>query len=86
MTRLKCKRVAHPPYSPDLEIADFDLLGVSKQKLQGIDVSDGDELKTEILTIVPGIPSNKQNKAFDHCIERCQCVAANARNNYASWP
>jgi hypothetical protein len=62
------------------------LFGVLKQTQQGIDVSDGDKLKTEILTIVPGIPSNEQNKAFDHYIERCQWVAANAGNYYSSWP
>jgi hypothetical protein len=78
--------VAPPPYSPDLAIADFYLFGILKQKLQGIDLSDGNELKTEILTIVPGIPSNEQNKAFDHYIERCQCNAANARNYDPSWP
>jgi hypothetical protein len=51
MTRLKCNRVLHPPYSPDLAITDFPLSGVLKQKLQGIDASDEEELKSGILTI-----------------------------------
>jgi hypothetical protein len=51
MTRLKCKRVPHPPVSPDVSIADFDSFGVLEQKLQNIDASDGQELKSRILTI-----------------------------------
>jgi hypothetical protein len=72
MTRLNCKRVLHLPYSPDLVIASFYLFGVLKQKLQGIDVSDDEELKSEILTIFQGTPSDRLNKSFDHWIERCQ--------------
>jgi hypothetical protein len=48
---LKCKWVRHPPYSPDLAVSDFYLFGVLKRKLQSINVSDDDELKSEILTI-----------------------------------
>jgi hypothetical protein len=65
-------------------IADFDLFGVVKGKLQGIRVSDDEELKSEILTIFQGIPSDELNKSFDHWIERCQWVAANAGNDYPS--
>jgi hypothetical protein len=57
MTRLKCNRVPRPPYSLDLEIADFYLFGVLKQKLQSIDGTDDEELKSEILTNFQGIPS-----------------------------
>jgi hypothetical protein len=66
MTGLKCKRVPHPPYSLDLTIAYFYLFGVLKQKLQGIDASDDEELKNEILAIVQSIPSDELNKSFDH--------------------
>jgi hypothetical protein len=72
MTHLKCKRALYPPYSPDLAIADFYLFGVLKQKLQDIDVSDDEELKSEILTIFQGIPSDELKKSFDPWIERCQ--------------
>jgi hypothetical protein len=84
MTRLKCKRVPHPPYSPDLTIADFYLFAVLKQTLQGIDIHDDEELNDEILTIFEGIPSDKLKRSFDHWIERCQWVAAKARNYYPS--
>jgi hypothetical protein len=86
MTGLKCKSVSHPPYSPDLAIADFSLFSVLKQKLQGIDVSDDEELKIEILTIFQVIPSDELKSSFDHWIERCQWVAANAGNYYPSEP
>jgi hypothetical protein len=59
MICLKGKRVPHPPYSPDLAIANFYLFGVLKRKLQGIDARDDEELKSEILTILQGIPSNE---------------------------
>jgi hypothetical protein len=48
ITCLNCKRALHPPYSPDLAIANFYLFGVLKQKLQGIDVNDDEDLKSEI--------------------------------------
>jgi hypothetical protein len=66
MTRLKCKRVAHTPYPPDLAITDFDLWNVLEQKLQDISVNDDEELETEILTIFQVIPSDQLEKSFDH--------------------
>jgi hypothetical protein len=47
-------------------------------KLQGIDVSDDEELKSEILTIFQGIPSGELKTPFDDWIERCQRVVLNA--------
>jgi hypothetical protein len=55
------------------------LFGVLKQRLEGNDISDGEQLKSEILRIFQGIPSGKLKKSFDHWIERCQRVAANAK-------
>jgi hypothetical protein len=59
MTRLKCKRVPHSPYPPDLAIAEFDRFGVLKKKLEGIDPGDGEGLKSEILTTLRGEPVGK---------------------------
>jgi hypothetical protein len=80
MIRLKCKRVPHPSYSPNLAIANFYLFDVLKQKQQGIDVSDDEELKNEILTIFQDIPSDEPKTSLDQWIERCQWVAPNAGN------
>jgi hypothetical protein len=66
MTRLKCKSMPYPLYSPDMAIADFYLLGFLKQKLHGIDISDDEKLKSEILTIFQGIISDELNKSFNH--------------------
>jgi hypothetical protein len=71
MTRMKCKRVPHPPDSPDLAIEDFYLFGVLKQKLPSIDVSDDEELKSDILTIVQGVTSDELKSSFNHWIEIC---------------
>jgi hypothetical protein len=86
ISRLKDKTLPYPLSLPDLAIADFDLFGVLKQKLQGIDVGDGEELNSEILTIFQGIASHQLNKSFDHWIERCQWVAANAKKYHPSLP
>jgi hypothetical protein len=66
MTYLKCKRVAHALYSPDLAMVAFHLFNALKQALQDIDASDEEELKSEILTIFQGIPSDELEKSFDH--------------------
>jgi hypothetical protein len=96
MTGLKCKSVLHQLYSPDMAITDFNLFGVLKQTLHGIDVSNDEQLKSEFLTIfqgIPryskvfqGIPSDELKKSFNHWIERCQWVGANAGNYYPSLP
>jgi hypothetical protein len=49
-------------------------------------VSNDEELKSEILTILQGLPSGELKKSFAHWIERCQWVAANAGNYYPSEP
>jgi hypothetical protein len=79
VTHLKSKTVLYPPYSPDLAITDFYLFDVLEQKLQGIDVSNDEELKNQILRIVQGIPSDELKKLFDRWIKKCQWVVANAR-------
>jgi hypothetical protein len=86
MTRLKCKTMRHPPYSPDLAIADFCLFGALKQELQGIDASDDKELESEILPIFQVIPSDELEKSFNRWIERYQWVTPNAANDYPSSP
>jgi hypothetical protein len=57
-----------------------------EEKLQGIDISDDEELKSEILRILQGIPSDELKKSFDRWIEKSQWVATNAGNYYPSSP
>jgi hypothetical protein len=54
--------LAHPTYSADLAIADFDLSRILKQELQGVDGSDGEELISEILATFQGVPSSELKK------------------------
>jgi hypothetical protein len=84
MNRLKCNKVPHLPNSPHLAITDFYLFPLGKQTLHGIEASDEEELKSEILTIFQGISSDDVKKSFDHWIERCEWVAASAENSYPS--
>jgi hypothetical protein len=86
MTRLKCKRVPCSPDSPDLVTADLYVFDVLKQALQSIDVRDDKQLKSQILAILYGIPSDELEKSFDHWIKRCQSVTGNPRNDYLSSP
>jgi hypothetical protein len=58
-------------------IERFRFVGVLKQKLQGIDVRDDEELKSEILTILQGISLDELRKSFDRCVERGQWVPPN---------
>jgi hypothetical protein len=51
--------------------------------MQNIVISDDEELKSEILTIFQGIPSDELKKSFDHRIARCQGVAANSGTHYS---
>jgi hypothetical protein len=66
------QKVPHQSYSPDLAITYFCLFGVLNQKMQGIDVSDDEDLKSEILMILQGIPSDELKKAFDHEMKKIQ--------------
>jgi hypothetical protein len=52
MTKLRCKRVAHSPYSPDLTICDFYSFSRLKYKLAGFHVDDDD---AEFLREMQGI-------------------------------
>jgi hypothetical protein len=44
MAKLGCKRVTHPPYSPDLTICDFFLFSRLKDELVGFHADDDAEL------------------------------------------
>jgi hypothetical protein len=67
-------------------IADVKLFGILKQTQQSIDISNEEELKSDILTIFRGIPSDELKKSFNHWMERCQWAATNAGKYYLSWP
>jgi hypothetical protein len=75
MSRLRCRRVPHPPYSPDLAICDFYLFGRIKERLAGVTAIDENDLRNEITAILGEISDEEKMRAFDHWIERCEWVA-----------
>jgi hypothetical protein len=75
MEYLRCKRIPHPPYSPDLVICDFYLFARLKERLAGVEVNSPEELMEEVMTILRGISGPEKVRAFDQWIERCQWVA-----------
>jgi hypothetical protein len=85
MTKLRCKRVAYPTYSPDRAIYDFYLFSRLKDKLVGLHADDNAELLREVQGIVRVIDRTEINNAFGHWIERCQWVATNKAEYYPEY-
>jgi hypothetical protein len=54
MARLRCWRVPHSPYSPDLAIGDFYLFGRIKERLIGVTAIHADDFTNEVLSILGG--------------------------------
>jgi hypothetical protein len=77
MAKLRCKRGAHPPDSPDLAICDFYLFSRLKDKLAGFHADDDAKLLREVQEILTAIDRTEVKNAFGHWIERFQWVATN---------
>jgi hypothetical protein len=75
MTRLRCRRVPHPAYSPDLAICDFSLFGRIKERLAGVFIGDAEDLRHEVMSILAKISDDEKCRAFNHWIERREWVA-----------
>jgi hypothetical protein len=71
----RCVRVPHPPYSPDLAIADFSLFGRLKHQLSGRTMASEDEVLENVTEILNALPGDEVTNAFSHWKERCQLVA-----------
>jgi hypothetical protein len=82
MPRLRCRRVPHPSYSPDLAICDFYLFGRSKERLTGVFVGDAEDLRNEVMSILAEISDDQKSRAFNHWIERCEWVAEHEGDYY----
>jgi hypothetical protein len=55
MAKLRCKRVAHPPYSPDLAICEFYLFPCLKDKLAGFHADEDVAFLQEVQEMVTAI-------------------------------
>jgi histone-lysine N-methyltransferase SETMAR len=66
MSHLRCRRVPHPPYSPNLAICDFYLFDRIKKRLAGVTGIDENDLRNEITAILGEISEEEKMRAFDH--------------------
>ena len=85
----------HPPYSPDLAIADFHLFGTMKQPMRGRIFSSRDEVISAANASLHNLPAtfweegfNKLLQRYEKCVylkgdyvERARCVEENATLN-----
>jgi hypothetical protein len=82
MTRLRCRRVPHPAYCPDLAICDFYLFGCIKERLAGVFVGDAEDLRNEVMSILAEMSDDEKSRAFNHWVERCVWVAEHDGDYY----
>jgi hypothetical protein len=82
MVRLRCVRIPHPAYSPDLAICDFWLFGRLKREFPGITIDTEEDLIEQILIIRQSIPQSEIRRTFAHWQERCQCLVDNDGEDY----
>jgi len=74
----KIKVVPHPPYSPDLAIADFWLFNGLKRNLRGKHFASEEELDSAVLDYFQSISKEAWEEAFDIWRRRMiRCVEAN---------
>jgi hypothetical protein len=68
----------HPPYSPDLAPADFDLFGYMKRNLRGTLFHEQGELLSAIVAILDSIEKATLNRVFLEWMERVRrCLDIN---------
>lgn len=68
-------RLPHPPSSPDLAPSDFFLFGYLKEKLEGKNFVNEEDLKKETISIMKNIEKETLKKVFNEWIKRLnQCI------------
>jgi hypothetical protein len=82
MAKLRCERLAHPAYSPDITLCDFYLFSCRKDTLAGFHTDADAELLQEVQGILTPINRTEVKYAFGHWIERYQSVATNKGECY----
>lgn len=81
---VKCgfKRAPHPPYSPDISPSDFYLFGYLKNKLEGEEFEDPNELLSKIIEILNSISKETLMAVFEEWIKRCEWVIKHKGDYY----
>jgi hypothetical protein len=64
MAKLRCKRGAHPPYSPDVALRDISLFSRVKDHLAGFHANDDAELLRTVQGILKANTRSQANNAF----------------------
>jgi histone-lysine N-methyltransferase SETMAR len=62
------RKLAHPPYSPDIAASDFYLFGNVKNKLIGKSVQDEQELCLDVTEMLSAIPTIELRDVFRNWI------------------
>jgi hypothetical protein len=68
------RKLAHPPYSPDIAPSDFYLFGKVKNELIGKSIHDEHELFLEVNEILSAIPTTELRDVFRNWIRRLEQV------------
>jgi histone-lysine N-methyltransferase SETMAR len=71
----RCVHVPHPPYSPDLAIADVHLFGRFEQQLSGTTLNSEENVLETVTEIRSELPNSEVKSAFRHWKERYHWVA-----------
>jgi hypothetical protein len=66
MSRLRCRRVPHFPYSQDIAIYDFELFEDRKKRLMGVRIVDANDRVNEVTSILTRISEDEKNLVLDH--------------------
>ena len=75
MHELGFRLLNHPPYSPDLAIADFHLFGTMKQPMRGRVFSSRDEVIAASNSSLRALPSTFWEEGFNKLLQRYEkCV------------
>jgi hypothetical protein len=71
MEILRCKRIPHPTYLPDLTIAGFYIFGKIKEELRIKQASSEEEAVEVVTGILRKISHPELKSIFDYCVYGC---------------
>ena len=78
LAQYKVTVLPHPPYSPELVLADFLLFPCLKLSLKGLHFTDVADIKQRVTIALREIPQEAFTDSFQQLYNRCQkCVVAN---------
>jgi histone-lysine N-methyltransferase SETMAR len=77
LSKEQCETLKHPPYSPDLSVADIYLFPRLKTALKGLHFSDADNKVKNAMEELKRLSQNGFHECFQHLYSRWQkCIVA----------